>query len=661
MSFIRELKRRGVMRVTVAYVVVSWLLIQVADIMLDAFEAPGWLFRAFIILLAIGLPVAMVVSWFFEFTARGLVRESRLEPGMDSGRAVRRSLNVVVISILAAAVALFALDRFWWRGVSPDPAEADGHGDTASVAVLPFVNRSSLEEDAYFADGIHDELLTTLAKIGSLRVTSRTSVMRYRDGAVSIPEIGRELGVGSVLEGGVQRAGRQVRINAQLIDASTDEHLWAESFDREISTDNLFSIQSEITRSIADALEAQLTREEIERLERHPTEDLEAYEAYLRGRADLLDFSLPALDAAVASFTQATELDGDFAGAWAGLCEAWLGKYIVGSDTAHFEAAQAACEQALDLDAEAVEVNVALARLYRHHGEYALAETEARRALTLDPDNIDGLIELGTTLALESKNREAEFALLKAASLQPAYWPAHNALFKFYRSHDQAPGNLQRSVRHAIRVVELQPEVASAWNNLGTAYQGLQQYDAAKSAWDRALELEPTRTGYTNRGLQYYYEGHFDDAAEMQREAVELAPHDHRAWGRLAESLRHLGGEDARSAQAYETAIRLAQERLQVNEMDWQTGALLAVYYAFAGEPERARSQIREAISVAGRGAEVLLYAALVAYATGDRESALALAEEVVAADAAYRWYVVNDPDLIGLKDEPRFRAMASE
>ncbi len=657
MSLLRELKRRGVVRVGVAYIVVSWLLIQVADIMLDAFEAPGWLFRAFIILLAIGMPVSLVLSWLFEFTPRGLVRESNIEPGADPGRAVYSSLNVVVISILAAAVTLFALDRFWWRSADP----ADEAGGAASVAVLPFVNRSSLEEDAYFAEGIHDDLLTTLAKIGSLRVTSRTSVMRYRDGEASIPEIGRELGVGSVLEGGVQRAGQQVRINAQLIDADTDEHLWAETFDREISIDNLFSIQSEITQAIAEALKAQLTREEIERLGHHPTDNLEAYEAYLRGRSDLLDFSLPALDSAVGHFRLSTELDGSFAGAWAGLCEAWLGKYVVESDTAHFEAAEAACERALSIDADAIEVNVALSRLYRHHGEFELAETEARRALTVDPDNVDGLIELGQILGLEGKLEEAEFALLKAARLQPGYWPAHNSLFRFYRSLDMSEGHLERAVRHAMRVVELEPEVASAWNNLGTAYHSLQQYDAAKTAWDRALELEPTRTGYTNRGLQYYYEGRFGDAAEMQQKAVEMAPNDHRAWGRLAESLRHLGGADQKSAEAYQEAIRLAEERLMVNDMDWKTRAMLGVYYAFSGNPGLAQSSIDEAIRVAGRGPEVLLYASLVAHEARDRETTLSLLEEMIAADENYRPYVADDPDLQDLRGEARFEAIVTE
>ena len=265
MSIFRELNRRGVIRTGVAYTIVAWLLIQVADILLDAFETPGWIFRLLIILLAIGFPVSLVISWFFEFTPRGLMRESTIEPDMARKRVFRGSVNVVIMSILVSALALFAVDRFWLRsGSAPGPSTESDNNRT--IAVLPFINRSSLEEDRYFAEGIHDDLLTTLAKIDSLRVTSRTSVMRYGDGNTSIPEIGRELGVASVLEGGVQRAGQQVRINAQLIDAATDEHLWAETFDHEISTDNLFAIQSEITRAIAGALRAQLSKEDIQQL-----------------------------------------------------------------------------------------------------------------------------------------------------------------------------------------------------------------------------------------------------------------------------------------------------------------------------------------------------------------------------------------------------------
>jgi len=644
----------------VAYTIVAWLLIQVADILLDAFETPGWIFRLLIILLAIGFPVSLVISWFFEFTPRGLMRESTIEPDMARKRVFRGSVNVVIMSILVSALALFAVDRFWLRsGSAPGPSTESDNNRT--IAVLPFINRSSLEEDRYFAEGIHDDLLTTLAKIDSLRVTSRTSVMRYSDGNTSIPEIGQELGVASVLEGGVQRAGQQVRINAQLIDVETDEHLWAETFDHEITTDNLFAIQSEITRAIAGALRAQLSKEEVQRLETSPTDSLEAYDAYLRGRSALLDRRRPAMQQAVENFKTSTSLDPEFAAAWAGLCEAWLRSYAVRSDPVHFEAARSACDQALAIDKQAVEVHVALGRLYRHHGDYDQAEAEQRQALAMDPDNTGGLIELGLVLALLNQNDEAESTLLLALSLQPADWQTHDALYYFYSNHDRRTGYLDRSVKYAMRVVELEPDVASAWNNLGTAYHALQQYDAARTAWDRALELEPTRTGYTNRGLHYYYDGRFDDSAEMQLKAVELAPNDHRAWGRLAESYRQMGGEDEKSLEAYDTAIRLAEEQLGINEKDWRTRAMLAVYLAYTAQNSLALQQVETALQQTGRNPETLLYAALIYNETGDLESTFTAMEEAVAADDSYRWYFANEPDLKVLHSDLRFQKIIAD
>lgn len=659
MSLIGELKRRGVFRAMIAYTIVAWLLIQVADIMLDAFEAPAWLFRAFILLLAIGFLVALVLSWIFDISAKGIVREDAMSAGQSSVRPAQRNLNLVVISLLLAAVALFAVDKFWLRS---NYEAIPGRGDTlgASIAVLPFANRSSLPEDAYFADGIHDDLLTTLARIKSINVTSRTSVMRYRDSDKSIPEIGSELGVDTILEGGVQRAGSQVRINAQLIDAHSDTHLWADTFDRELSPANIFSIQSDITRAIADALHSQLTPVDEKRLEAVPTQNLEAYESYLQGRSALNERSDASLLAAVTNFENAIELDAGFAGGHAGLCEARLGLYTSTRDTSHFNNAEAACHEALLLDSDAMEVHIALGALYRHHGDYDRAELELRQAAAIDPENVEALIELSLTLGLQGHAAEAKALLERAEILQPAYWPVHDALTSYYRNHDSGPDRFEQSVKHAMRVVELTPESASAWNNLGTAYHGLEQYDAAKSAWDRALELNPTRTAYTNRGLQYYYDGRFQDAMEMQSRALEFAPSDHRLWGRLAESGRHAKMDELQVREAYEKAIRYATEQLGINRRDWRTRALLGTYYAFTGKSSDARSMLDEALKESKREPEALLYDALVRQQSGDIDTCLDSLEEAVSKNDAYRYYVQQDPDLARLSDQPRFRQLTA-
>jgi len=453
----------------------------------------------------------------------------------------------------------------------------------------------------------------------------------------------------------VQRAGNQVRINAQLIDTATDEHLWAETFDREMSTENLFAIQSEIARAIASALDAELSAVDEQRLDNVPTDSLDAYEAYLLGRQSLLSTAADAKEEAIAHFQQAISLDNDFAGAFAGLCQAHLALFVATGDTDHFDQAETACSRALSIDGDLAEVHVALGALFRNNGDYPRAEMQLRKALAAQPQNVEALMELGLALGLQGRVREAESVLLEAERLQPDHWPVHDTLFTFYRNFDDSPDRFDRAVRHAMRVVELNPESAFAWNNLGTAYHSLQQYEAAKNAWDRALELAPTRTGYTNRGLQYYYEGRYADAAEMQQKAIELAPNDHRAWGRLGESYRLMGGMDEEAQAAYAKAIRLAEGMLEINSQDWRTSGLLATYYVHSGRVADARARIESALAVSGRDPEALLYAALIALELGDDEAALEALEEMVGRNEAFRLYIVDDPDLQSLAGNERF------
>jgi len=658
MSFISELKRRNVLRAGFAYAVAWWLLVQIAGLLLDAFDAPEWIFRGFIILLAIGFPIALISSWFFELTTDGLIRSADLAQHEAELRAFRRYLNPIIISMLSAAVILFTLDKMGWIG-SPagDGYVKQGNSPAGqySLAVLPFTNRSGLPENTYFVDGIHDDLLTMLAKINSFSVTSRTSVMRYQDSKMSIPEISSVLGVSYILEGAVQRDGDQIRVNAQLIDAERDQHLWAETFDRELSTTSLFAIQSNIARAIAAALNTELSNADQHLLDSIPTESLAAYDAYLLGRQNLLGNSVEAFEAATAHFEDALGLDASFAEAYAGLCQAELGMYRKNGDMLQFTAAESACEQALSIDADRPEVHIALGTLYRNYGDYQRAENEQRKALATQPQNVEAMIELGLTLAEQGKIREAETILLKAESLQPDHWPVHDALTHFYRLSDDQPNHYELGAKHAMRVVELNPKNAAAWNNLGTAYHSLQQFDAAKAAWDSALKLEPTRTGYTNRGLQYYYEGRFTDSAEMQLKATELAPGDHRAWGRLAESYRAMGDNEDAEKEAYAVAIPLAESTMEINDQDWRSGGMLASYYVHSGQGEKARRQTENVLIVSNRNPEALLYAALVFHELGDEEATLTYLEEMIERDASYRNYAVKEPDFRLLRENPRF------
>jgi len=346
LSFFEELKRRNVFRVAIAYLALAWLLTEVAGTLLPAFGVPDWAFRFIVIILVLGFVPLLIFSWAFEITPEGVKREKELVRDAALGQRTARRLDLLTIGLIMVALAFVAVDRLW-LGAKPAAPQAAASGQVPekkpaavtavelrsdSIAVLPFANRSAREEDAFFVDGIHDDLLTQLAKIDDLKVISRTSVMEYRDTSKKIPEIAGELGVATILEGGIQRAGDRIRINAQLIDVSTDEHLWAETFDREMSVENIFEIQSEIARQIVNAVRGELSLEEVATLQHLPTSSLDAYEAYMHAKAATFEsaYSAEKFVRAEEWARKAVRLDPNFTWAWSILVEIhghaiWMG------------------------------------------------------------------------------------------------------------------------------------------------------------------------------------------------------------------------------------------------------------------------------------------------------------------------------------------------
>ena len=274
MRLLKELQRRNVFKVATAYGIVAWLLLEGSDTLVPALRLPEWFQSGVVFILILGFPIAMIFAWAFEMTPEGLRREKTVDPDRSVAAATGQKLNQAIIALLVVALAYFAWDKF---AAGPHDEVAQTATGTAqprqkSIAVIPFRNRSANEENAaFFSDGIHDELLTNLSKIKALKVISRTSVMGYRDTTKNLRQIGRELGVANILEGGVQRAGDTVRINVQLIDTATDAHLWANVYERKLTAENIFAIQKEIAEAIANALEATLSPQEQERLADIPT------------------------------------------------------------------------------------------------------------------------------------------------------------------------------------------------------------------------------------------------------------------------------------------------------------------------------------------------------------------------------------------------------
>src|SRR5216117_1230200 len=368
-GFFGELKRRNVYKVAVAYAIVGWLVVQIATQVFPFLEIPNWIVRLVIVLVAIGFPIALVIAWAFELTPEGLKRTAVADAAVAPRSRHHAWIYVVVIAGVFS-IGLFFLGRYT---VSKPPTYGQppataGSLPPKSVAVLPFENLSHDPDNAYFADGIQDEIVTRLSKIADLKVISRTSTRHYKSAPENLPEITRQLGVAHILEGSVQKSGEAVRVNVQLIKADNDSHLWADTFDRKLT--DIFSVESEVAKAIADQLRAKLTGEEKQVIAAKPTDNPEAYDAYLRGLA----YTLKTADTTANSLgaqkylREAVRLDPKFALAWALLSYTDATGYRTNSlqpTVALREEARQAAESALTLQPNLGEA--VLAKGYYHY------------------------------------------------------------------------------------------------------------------------------------------------------------------------------------------------------------------------------------------------------------------------------------------------------
>src|SRR5712664_937657 len=350
-SFFAELKRRNVIRFAGLYLVGSWLLVQVASTVLPMFGAPDLLPRSIVILLAIGFLPALIFSWVFELTPEGLKRDEDVSPEESIAPQTARRMNRTIIAVLMLALAYFAFDKFV---LAPRRAAAPNDLLSAisakSIAVLPFENLSEEKGNAFFAEGVQDEILTRLAKVADLKVISRTSTQHFKSAPDNLPQIAKQLGVAHILEGSVQKANNQVRVNVQLINALTDAHLWADTYDRKLT--DIFAVESEIAKTIAETLRARLTGSEKSLITKAPTANPEAYELYLKGRFFWNKRNGDDLRKAIDYFNQAIAKDPNYALAYVGVADSYLllPSYGAVSPVDSVPPAQAALKKALELD-----------------------------------------------------------------------------------------------------------------------------------------------------------------------------------------------------------------------------------------------------------------------------------------------------------------------
>ena len=507
-QFINELRRRNVFRSGVAYVVVAWLLIQVADILLEAFAAPAWSMRAIVIALAVGFPVVLILAWVYEITTQGVKRTEAVSEGELISVHTGRQMDFVIIGVLMVAVALFAADRFRWIDFGTEPLI-----DLRSIAVLPFANLSGDPEQAYFSDGMTETLITELSKIAALRVISRQSVMQFKGTKLSLPEIAQKLNVDAVIEGSALLIGDQVRITVQLIEAATDVHLWADNYDRDLS--NVLAIHSEVARAIAHEIQIAVTPEEAARLANVREVNPEAYRLNLLGKYHLFKSGPAELDKAVRYFQQAIEMDPEYAEPHQGMANYYVMLGFVG-----YMPPQPANEKAWAAASRALEINSNLASAHTSHAmthfyfdwDWQKAEEKFQQAISLDSNDAHTHQIYTWFLVAMGRTEEAHISIKRALELNPLtliVYTTASDVFYFSRQYDQAITQLHE-------VLDLSPERPHSLSRLGWSYLQKGMFEEAIGNMERAVTLAP------HNPILFWMLGHAYAAAGQTAEARKI-------------------------------------------------------------------------------------------------------------------------------------------
>src|SRR5437660_3418458 len=574
-GFFDEVKRRKVYRVAAAYIIAAGGAIQLASASFPAWELPNWALRLVIVLLLIGFPIALILAWAFDVTAQGI----QTTPSVAAPRAHRRRNMIILVAtgvIISAAAGFFLLPR------------VSAHKVDKSIAVLPFENRSDERENAYFADGIQDDVLTNLSKIGDLKVISRTSVMPYRDKASSAREIGKALGVSTILEGSVRRIGNRVRVHVQLINADTDEHMWAEDYDGDVT--DVFAIQTDLAQKIAGELRAKLSPTEKAQIERKPTENSEAYLAFLEGH-DLLtrpDRLRPDTEKAEQLFERATRLDPNFAGAFAAL--AWVDDWMYHTfdpTPARKAKARTAAEEALRLEPDLPEAHLALG-FYHYYCErdYQRALDEFAIARKSLPNSADVYLAIGAIQRRQGKWAESTANMAKAASLSPRdafllmnladnYRAAddfENADRLFDRAIEAAPNSVSARTGKAMLAVELKGDLSEIDKQLARIQPGVGS--DAESMVGRAYLLMLLRK--------------FHDAVAVLKQLPGDARSDEKPKEYLEGALYTFVNDKEHARSAFQRARSILEKAIQEGSDDASRHMTLALVLSGLGEKDAA-------------------------------------------------------------------------
>jgi TolB-like protein/tetratricopeptide (TPR) repeat protein len=520
-NFFAELKRRNVYKVAVAYAVIGWVIAQIATQIFPFLEIPNWVVRLVIVLIAIGFPIALVVAWAFEATPEGIKRTEDVDLVAQSRAPKKHAWIYVVVIGAAISVALFFLGRY--SAGSKTTASAPNELSAKSIAVLPFDNLSRDPDNAFFAEGVQDEILTRLAKVADLKVIARTSTNKFKSAPDDLRDVAKQLGVTNILEGSVQKVNDQVRVNVQLINALTNAHLWAEIYDRKLS--DIFAVQSDIAKTVADTLQAKLTGTEKQMMAAQPTTDTTAYELYHKGRSLWEKRSGDNIPKAIAYYEQAIAQDPNYALAYAGLAKAYiLLPFYTGANRLDAGSkAKDAALKALRLESNLAEAHVALGKiLFFREIDLAGAMREYKRAIELNPNDATAHHWFGNdTLAALGRFEEAIAEGKRAIELDPLSTVINVDLGEtFYYAHryDEADGQMRKSL-------EIDPTSFYAHYNLGIVLQLKGDLPGAIAEYEKAKQLGDNPLVSTLCAAAKAHAGDKDAALRMLSDLDKISQH----------------------------------------------------------------------------------------------------------------------------------------
>ena len=640
---LHELRRRHVVRVVGAYVFCVWVILQVGAIVFPPLLVPGWVLTVMVVLSIIGLPLIAVMTWMYDITPRGVVRTRPLRHHEPEASGLQLNWHYVDLVIIASLLSVLS-----FLLLRPDGASVSQ--PARSIAVLPFTDLSIERDNQYFSDGLAEVLIDSLGRLGELRVMSRTSTFAFRDQGGDLETLAERFDVDTILEGSVRKFGNQVRVNTRLVDARHGHSLWSETY--HATLDDIFQVQDNIARSVAEVLQVQLLGDDM--VVEVATEDDAAYDHYLRGRAYLRrEGTLDNVMAALEHFQEALELDNHFALARAGLCTAHWQRYESTRDVEDARAALDICRQAELHDDRRAETHVALGNTLAGTGRYQRALAAYYRALEIEPERSDIQIGLGQVMEMIGKSEEAESHYRKAIELDPAYWRNYSFLSAFLA----AEGRLEEAISEIQKGIRLEPDSPRLHSNLGGFYLMMGDHERAAQAFGDSIHRHPTAPAYSNAGTAWFYAGHFATAEGMFRGALEINPTDYRLHSHLAEAIAIQGGREEEALDHYRKAVEYGRSRLEVNPSDHDCRAALALNLLKAGQPDAARAELLHLSEQDRLSREAHWHIGETRYLLDEIDHALDHFREAIEMGLSAQ-QLAHNPALEPLFEHPRFLAL---